>query len=181
MHFEECSIIFCEVKYEFPNIDSGNQKCGEIKIDTLKDKPKSHNNDVSNDKDDIKDKAVNKLCNDKDNDNANFTYIDQMDNLLKKSKLFHNFFINEKIIDNNNYIHILYLYDLNNIFLDNIEHKDIKNNIEELLASHDFPKEFKKIIVQIVYFDTIKYEKYIEKSIENLKKLLIEHDIKFNS
>lgn len=83
--FEKNSIIFGEVKYSFPNIDSGNQKCGEIKIDTLKDKPKSNNNDVSNDKDDIKDKAVNKLsddgCNDKDNDNANFTYIDQMDNL----------------------------------------------------------------------------------------------------
>ena len=42
--FEKDSIIFGEVKYEFPNIDSGNQKCGEIKIDTLKDKPKSHNN-----------------------------------------------------------------------------------------------------------------------------------------
>jgi hypothetical protein len=126
--FEKDSIIFGEVKYAFPNIDSGNQKCGEIKIDTLKDKPKSNNNDVSNDKDDIKDKAVNKLsddgCKDKDNDNANFTYIDQMDNLLKKSKLFHNFFINEKIIDDNNYMHILYLYDLNNNiyfnYIDNI-------------------------------------------------------------
>ena len=104
-----------------------------------------------------------------------------MDNLLKKSKLFHNFFINEKIIDDNNYMHILYLYDLNNIFLDNILQKDIKNNIEELLESHYFPKEFKKIIFQISYFDTIKYENYLETSIENLKRILTEHGIKFNS
>ena len=97
-----------------------------------------------------------------------------MENLLKKSKLFHNFFINEKIIDDNNYMHILYLYDLNNIFLDNIYHKDIKNNIEELLESHYFPKELKKIMFQVAYFDVIKYDKYIT-------KLLIDHDIKFNS
>ena len=176
--FEKDSIIFCEVKYTFPNIDSGNQKCGEIKIDTLKDKPKSYNNDESNDKDDIEDKTINKLSddryNDKDNDNANFTYIDQMDNLLKKSKLFYNFFINEKIIDNNNYMHILYLYDLNNIFFDNIHNKDIKNNIKELLESHYFPKEFKNIIFQIAYFDNIKYEKF-------LTKLLTEYGIKFNA
>ena len=104
-----------------------------------------------------------------------------MDNLLKKSKLFHNFFINEKIIDDNNYMHILYLYDLNNIFLDNMLQKDIKNNIEELLKSHYFPKEFKKIIFQIAYFDIIKYDKYIEKSNENLRNILTEHGIKFNS
>ena len=179
--FEKDSIIFGEVKYTFPNINSGNQKCGEIEIDTLKNKPKSHNNDESNDKNNIEDKEVNKLsydgCNDKDNDNANFTYIDQMDNLLKKAKLFHDFFINEKIIDNNNYMHILYLYDFDNIFIDNIHNKDIKKNVEELLESHHFPKEFKNIIFQIAYFDIIKYEKYRENII---KKLLSEHGIKYN-
>lgn len=177
VHFEEGSIIFCEVKYEFPNINSGNQKCGEIKIDKLKDKPNSQNNDESNDNDDIFEKKdIDKSSDDKynDNDNANFTYIEQMENLLKKSKLFHNFFVNEKIIDNNNYMHILYVYDLNNIFLNNILNKDIKNNIEELLESHYFPKELKKIMFQVAYFDVIKYDKYIT-------KLLIDHDIKFNS
>ena len=71
-------------------------------------------------------------------------------------------------------MHILYVYDLNNIFLNNILNKDIKNNIEELLESHYFPKELKKIMFQVAYFDVIKYDNYIT-------KLLIDHDIKFNS
>ena len=184
--FEKNSIIFCEDKYTFPNINSGNQKCGEIKIEKLKYKPKSHNNEESSDKDEIfEDKEINKSsndeCNDEDNDNANFTFIDQIENLLKKAKLFHDFFINEKIIDNNNYMHILYLYDLYNIFFDDIHNKDIKNNIEELLENHSFPKEFNNIIFQIAYFDNIKYDNFIEKYIENLKNILTEHGIKFNA
>ena len=178
---EKNSIIFCEVKNSFINIDGGNENCSKIQINK------------SNDNENI--------------DNGNITYIDQIENLLKKSKLFYNFFVDEKIIDKNKYMHILYLYDENNIFFENLISENIKYNIIiNILKTQSFPKEFKEIIFQLAYFDTIKNKQYKEKyfnellekkdkeikdkdnalveknkKIEKLRKLLEDYNIKYDS
>ena len=59
--------------------------------------------------------------------------------------------MNEKIMDENKYMHILFLYDENNIYSDNLSFKKIKNNIINFLKTQHFPKEFKKIIFQILF------------------------------
>ena len=83
--FKKDSIIFCEVKNSFSTIKEGKEKCSEIQI-------------INND-------------NDNNNSNLTFDYMDRIQILYKKSKIFHNFFINEKIIDQTKFMHILYLYD----------------------------------------------------------------------
>ena len=46
---------------------------------------------------------------------------------------------------------IFYFYDENNIYSDNLSFKKIKNNIINFLKTQHFPKEFKKIIFQILF------------------------------
>ena len=131
---EENSIIFCEVKNSFPNIEKGHEKFTEIQVAQVIE------NDNSN--------------------NLTFNYIEQMDNLFKKSKLFYNFFINENILNKNESMHILYLYDESNIASWSSDYDTIKENLDIFIDSLYIPEEFKKTIFQVGYFDKAKNYQY---------------------
>ena len=142
------SIVFCEVKSSFPNVTCGNEKYHKLEI------PKK--NEEFN------------------NSNYEFTYIDQIDNLIKKAKLFFNLFIDENIINEQNFFHILYLYDEEDINLLKPDFQNIKNNISNFLKKQFFPKKMKNVIFQVVYFDKEKNEQRIQINYENKIKELEE-------
>ena len=160
--FKKDSIIFCEVKNSFSTIKEGKEKCSEIQI-------------INND-------------NDNNNSNLTFDYMDRIQILYKKSKIFHNFFINEKIIDQTKFMHILYLYDESNVFSLDINFKEIKDNISNFLEKQKVSKGYKNIIFQISYYDREKYKEFQRKSIQELrdenarlKELLKKHNINYDT
>ncbi len=108
------------------------------------------------------------------NDIISLDYINQLKNLIKKSILFFNFFYDEELINENDILHILYLYDEANITLFNKDFDIINDNIRDFLKNQYFPKKFKNVIFQIAYFDVIKNStveiKKKEDSINKLKK-----------
>ena len=161
------SIIFCEVKKSFPspkyNITYGDNNCLNIQVDINKN----------------------------NNDNNTFNHIDQIENLMKKAKLYYDFFLNENIIDDKTLMHIFYLYDESNINSWNLDFDYIESTITDFLADFHFPSKIKNVVFQIAYFDKenynkiekIKIEKLIQskdKKIQELKDLLNKHNIKFN-
>ena len=141
--FKKDSIIFCEVKNSFSTIKEGKEKCYEIKI---------KNTDNDNDS------------------NLTFDYMDKIQILYEKSKTFHNFFINEKIIDQTKFMHILYLYDESNVFLWDLNFDEIKDNISNFLKKQYASKGYKNIFFQIAYYDNEKYNEFQIKSIQELTK-----------
>ena len=83
---EKDSIIFCEVKNSFTPIENSSKN----QNDKFKD-----NNNIDNDNNIDKKKSL--------------SYIEQIEILLKKAKIFYNFLMNEKIMDENKSMHILFL------------------------------------------------------------------------
>ena len=81
------------------------------------------------------------------NSNYEFTYIDQIDHLIKKAKIFFNLFIDENIINEQYFFHILYLYDEENINLLKPDFNVIKNKITDFLKKQFFPKRIKNTIL----------------------------------
>ena len=161
------SIIFCEVKNSFPtpkcNITYGDNNCLNIQVDT------SLNN----------------------NDNNTFNHIEQIENLMKKAKLYYDFFLNENIFDDKIPMHIFYLYDESNINSWNLDFDYIESTITDFLKDFHFPSKVKNIIFQIAYFDKenhkkiekIKAEKILQSKdvkIQELKDLLNKHNINFS-
>ena len=146
------SIVFCEVKNSFPTIKSGNEKCSEIQI----------TNPIEN------------------NENASINYMDQMDNLYKKAKLFYNFFLKEKKIDKSDFIHILYLYDESNVADWQMDYDEIKKNIDVFFKAQSSTKDFKNIIFQIGYFDKIKYNDFKEQELNTKEQELKIREEKIN-
>ena len=135
------------MKNSFPNITLGNKKYLTININEEK-------NNVNN--------------------NIHFTYIDQINNLLKKSKIFFDFFFNEGIIKSNDCMHILYLYNESNIYSWEDDFDQIENNINTFLKDVQF-KKFNNIIFQVAYFDK---EKNINETINKMNHLIKEKDDK---
>ena len=135
------SVVFCEVKSSFPNITCGSEKYHKLEISKKKEKF--------------------------NNSNYEFTYIDQIDNLIKKAKLFFNLFIDEDIINEEYFFHILYLYDEEDINLLKPDFKIIKNKITVFLNKQFFPKKMKNTIFQVVYLDKEKNEQRIQNNYEN--------------
>ena len=141
--FKKDLIIFCEVKNSFSTIKEGKEQCSEIQI-------KNNNNDINN--------------------NLTFDYMDRMQILYKKSKIFHNFFINEKIIDPSKFMHILYLYDESNVTSWDLSLDEIKDNISNFLKKQYASKGYKNIIYQVSYYDEEKYKEFQSKAIQELIK-----------
>ena len=137
---ENNEIIFCEIKNSFPNITSGSQKHSKIKI----------NNDENYE------------------NNYSITLIDQLENLLKKAKLFYLFFDTKR--KKNTRMHILYIYDEVNINGDDID-DNIFKSIKNCSYSLNLPAYFNNVIFQIVYFnkDESKRKKE-EELIRNIRK-----------
>ncbi len=50
-------------------------------------------------------------------------------------------------------MHILYLYDFTNTSFSNDDYNEIKENIKMFIDNLYLPKDFKKIIIQVAYFD----------------------------
>ena len=140
---KEDSIIFCEVKNSFSTIDEGKEKCSEIKV-------KKIGNDI--------------------NSNLTFDYMDRIENLYKKSKIFYNFFINEGVIDETKFMHILYLYDESNVNSWDISFNKIEENIFNFLTNQHTSKGYKNIIFQVAYFDKEKNLEYQKKSFRDFKR-----------
>ena len=161
--FQENSIIFCEVKNAFSKIKPGSEKCSEIHIE--EGKYEDENEDKDNDT----------------TDNMNLNYMDNIDNLYKKAKLFYHFFIKENIIGENEYIHILYLYDESNVTSWEEEYDDILKNIDNFFREKSALKEFKKVIFQFAYFDKIKNIEYERNNNESLKKIIRDKDEEIKS
>ena len=137
---KENSIIFCEVKNSFCKyITKGDEKFDIINLNQKKD----YN--------------INNI------DNNNLTYIDQLNNLQKKSKIFLDFFLKQNIINKNDLFHILYLYDESNISNWKEGREVIENKINIFFENLKIPKEFnniKKVIFQIAYFNKEIYRAY---------------------
>ena len=159
--FKENSIIFCEVKNTFSKIKPGSEKCSEIHIEKEKYEDEDKDNDTT--------------------DNMNLNYMDNIDNLYKKAKLFYHFFMKENIIGENEYIHILYLYDESNVTSWVEEYDDILKNIDNFFREKSALKEFKKVIFQFAYFDKIKNIEYERNNNESLKKIIREKDEEIKS
>ena len=161
--FKENSIIFCEVKNAFSKIKPGSEKCSEIHIEEGKyeDEDEDKDNDTT--------------------DNMNLNYMDNIDNLYKKAKLFYHFFMKENIIGENEYIHILYLYDESNVTSWEEEYDDILKNIDNFFREKSALKEFKKVIFQFAYLDKIKNIEYEKNNNESLKKIIREKDEEIKS
>ena len=159
--FKENSIIFCEVKNTFYKIKPGSEKCSEIHIEKDKYEDEDKDNDTT--------------------DNMNLNYMDNIDNLYKKAKLFYHFFMKENIIGENEYIHILYLYDESNVTSWEEEYDDILKNIDNFFREKSALKEFKKVIFQFAYFDKIKNIEYERNNNESLKKIIREKDEEIKS
>ena len=83
-------------------------------------------------------------------------------------------FIDENIINEQNFFHILYLYDEEDINLLKPDFQNIKNNISNFLKKQFFPKKMKNVIFQVVYFDKEKNEQRIQINYENKIKELEE-------
>ena len=107
--------------------------------------------------------------------------MDNIDNLYKKAKLFYHFFMKENIIGENEYIHILYLYDESNVTSWEEEYDDILKNIDNFFREKSALKEFKKVIFQFAYFDKIKNIEYERNNNESLKKIISEKDEEIKS
>ena len=107
--------------------------------------------------------------------------MDNIDNLYKKAKLFYHFFMKENIIGENEYIHILYLYDESNVTSWEEEYDDILKNIDNFFREKSALKEFKKVIFQFAYFDKIKNIEYERNNNESLKKIIREKDEEIKS
>ena len=136
---ESNEIIFCEIKNSFPNITSGSEKHSKIKI----------NNDENYE------------------NNYSLTLIDQLENLLKKAKLFYLFFDGK---NKNTRMHILYIYDEVNISGDDID-SNIFKSIKECSSRLNLPSYFNNIIFQIVYFNKDESKrKKDEELIRNIKE-----------
>lgn len=144
---EKDSIIFCEVKNSFPNISNGSEVYSKINV-------------------------LGSLGN--ENSYQNLNYIDQLDNLIKKAKTFYYFFKDEKLIEANQYMHILYLYDFSDISFFEDEYDEIKNKIQNYIDNLSLPNDFKNIIIQIAYFNKEKNrmekEQKLTDKIEKLQK-----------
>ena len=132
------SIIFCEVKNSFPNISNGTETCSKINVLGSSGNENSY---------------------------QNLTYIDQLDNLIKKAKTFYYFFKDEKLIETSKYMHILYLYDFNNISFLQEEYVEIEDNIKNYIENLSLPNDFKNTIIQIAYFDKENNRKIKEKKL----------------
>ncbi len=132
------SIIFCEVKNSFPNISNGSEVYSKINV-------------------------LGSLGN--ENSYQNLNYIDQLDNLIKKAKTFYYFFKDEKLIETSKYMHILYLYDFNNISFLQEEYVEIEDNIKNYIENLSLPNDFKNTIIQIAYFDKENNRKIKEKKL----------------
>jgi len=146
---KENSIIFCEVKNTFPY----TLTIGDEKFDIIKLKQNKKDYDSIN---------IN---------TATFTYLDQIDNLQKKSKIFLDFFLKQNILTKNDVFHIIFLYDDSNIDGWNEEKQIIENNIDGFFDSKDFT-DFKNVIFQIAYFNKEQYIIYKnEKKDNKIKKL----------
>lgn len=142
---EKDSIIFCEVKNSFPNISNGSEVYSKINV-------------------------LGSLGN--ENSYQNLNYIDQLDNLIKKAKTFYYFFKDEKLIEANQYMHILYLYDFSDISFFEDEYDEIKNKIQNYIDNLSLPNDFKNIIIQIAYFNKEKNRMEKEqKLIDKIEKL----------
>ena len=145
------SIIFCEVKNSFPyTLTKGDQKYDIIKL-----------------------KQTNEY--DLNDNNVTFTYLDQLDNLYKKSKLFLDFYLKENIITRKDLFHIIYLYDDSNIsnwegYMEDIE-INIKGFFEKLEISNDI-KTMKNFVFQIAYFNKEQYIIYKNEKKDNKIKEL---------
>ena len=141
------SIIFCEVKNSFPNVSNGSEVYSKINV-------------------------LGSLGS--ENSYQNLNYIDQLDNLIKKAKTFYYFFKDEKLIEANQYMHILYLYDFSDISFFEDEYDEIKNKIQNYIDNLSLPNDFKNIIIQIAYFNKEKNrmekEQKLTEKIEKLQK-----------
>ena len=140
VEIKDNTILFCEIKSCFPIITSGSEKYFKIQI--------------NNDK--------NKLT----ENNYSLTFIDQLENLIKKAKIFFSFFQKEGIIDERTCIHIIYIYDETNINMYADEIDDILKSIINYFEEPKLPKDFKNAIFQMAYFNKEKNEK------NKIKKLL---------
>ena len=143
---ESNKIIFCEIKNSFPhNITSGYENTSKIKI---------NDNEINNNE-----------------NNYSITFKDQLENLLKKAKLFYSFFENEGIKCS---MHILYIYDKYNIIAEE-SNNNICSTIEECLTRIDFNHKFNQTIFQMVYFNKKMNKKNNqEESINKIKKEIAE-------
>ena len=156
---KENSIIFCEVKNTFPyTLTIGDEKFDIIKLQQNKiDYESISNNTIT------------------------FTYLDELDNLQKKSKIFLDFFLKQNLITKDDLFHIIFLYEDSNIDDWDKEKEKIEKNIdaffEKLKISKDF-KNFKNVIFQIAYFDKEKYLLYKNEKNDNKIKELKQKRIK---
>ena len=148
VYLKEDSIIFCEVKNSFPEVSYGSELYSKLNV-------------------------VGNYGN--DNCYTTFSFLDHLDNLIKKAKIFYYFFKDEKLIKKNQYMHILYLYDLCNISFDE-EYKEIKTKIEDYIKNLRLPNDFKNVIIQVAYFDKDKNIKEKEEKIINENKKLKENN-----
>ena len=151
------SIIFCEVKNAFGSITYGNQKCSKIQIEESKENEGKEEDEE-----------------DEENSNVTLTYMDQLENLMKKAKLFYDFFLKEKIIKEKKTMHVIYLYDEDNIDYLTSESKNIENSINGFILNLRLPPKWNNFIFQIAYFDKLKYEKNKEQRLEDKIKELEE-------
>ena len=133
---KENSIVFCEVKNSFPY----SLAVGDEKYDIIKLKNENKYDNIY-----------------KDTNNLSFTYIDKLDILLKKSKIFFDFFLVEKLITKDDIFHIIFLYDESNISDWGDEIEEIGEIINKFLDEVNYPTVLKNAILQIAYFDKEKY------------------------
>ena len=127
------TLLFSEIKSSFPIIIKGSENYYKIKIDNNKKKTEENNYSI--------------------------TIIEQLGNLMKKAKIFFDFFQNEGIINKNTSIHILYIYDAINISYYSNEIDSILQRIENFFNGLKLPLYFKNAIFQIAYFNNEKNEK----------------------
>jgi hypothetical protein len=153
------SIIFCEVKNSFPYITIGAEKFDIIKY------KKNKEND-------------NSLKENNNNNNISFTYIDHLANLFKKSQIFFDFFLRERIFNCKDLFHIIYLYDESNISDWKNDFETIEESINTYLCKINIPTNFKNVIFQIAYFNKEEYlslrDKEQKENIIKLKKTVEE-------
>ena len=95
-----------------------------------------------------------------------------MENLMKKAKLFCDFFFKENVIERKKIMHIIYLYDEDNIDFWNMEFPDIEKSISSFIQDINVPENLNNFIFQIAYFDKVKYNQKLLERIEELKNVI---------
>ena len=142
------SIVFCEIKKSFPNIENGREDVNNVKVEEIK--PEKKSKEVSTAK----------------------NYDNQLIKLIKKFKYFYQVFKDKKSenkkVDN---IHFIFLYDTLNIADDNCSLVDEMTS--EILKQYCGRLNYKEtIIFQLVFFDLTMFHRNNKNIIiENKKEI----------